>query len=54
MDEVADGVFPTVAGGIVVPDGVGVSHQPGVEVAHIGCGGMVVMQRWRGGGLFYV
>lgn len=39
VDEVSDCVFPTVAGGIVVPDGVGISHQPGVEVAHFGCGG---------------
>lgn len=35
VDQISDGILPPSAGGIVVPDGVGVSDDPGVEVAHV-------------------
>lgn len=35
VNQISDGILPASAGGIVVPDGVGVSDDPGIEVAHV-------------------
>lgn len=34
VNEIADGIFPALAGCVVMEDGVGITNDPGVEVAH--------------------